>query len=213
MDIKPSTQFHWYTLVSAFPDEHIEVETDEEQPNALEQGDIVESFEFLIPADPAEYPNIENPTEKIGPQAFILMSHSCDLAEGKTGGLAILCPVYVQSDFNDDHPIAKKDGLQNLRKGALPGFYLLNKCELPDFERPFRIVDFQTVVSVSLHQLLTHVHTMRRLRLLPPYREHLSQAFARFFMRVGLPEDIILPGDKPRTRQSGVPRRKFKQKS
>jgi len=30
----------------------------------------------------------------------------------------------------------------------------------------------------------------RRLRLLPPYREHLSQAFARFFMRVGLPVDI-----------------------
>jgi hypothetical protein len=26
--------------------------------------------------------------------------------------------------------------------------------------------------------------------LLPPYREHLSQAFARFFMRVGLPVDI-----------------------
>jgi len=30
----------------------------------------------------------------------------------------------------------------------------------------------------------------KRLRLLPPYREHLSQAFARFFMRVGLPVDI-----------------------
>lgn len=29
-----------------------------------------------------------------------------------------------------------------------------------------------------------------RLRLLPPYREHLSQAFARYFMRVGLPIDI-----------------------
>jgi len=29
-----------------------------------------------------------------------------------------------------------------------------------------------------------------RLRLLPPYREHLAQAFARFFMRVGLPADI-----------------------
>jgi hypothetical protein len=29
-----------------------------------------------------------------------------------------------------------------------------------------------------------------RLRLLPPYREHLSQAFARLFMRVGLPADI-----------------------
>ncbi len=29
-----------------------------------------------------------------------------------------------------------------------------------------------------------------RLRLLPPYREHLSQAFARFFMRVGLPVQV-----------------------
>ncbi len=29
-----------------------------------------------------------------------------------------------------------------------------------------------------------------RLRLLPPYREHLSQAFARFFMRVVLPVEV-----------------------
>lgn len=29
-----------------------------------------------------------------------------------------------------------------------------------------------------------------RPRLRPPYREHLSQAFARLFMRVGLPADI-----------------------
>jgi len=28
-----------------------------------------------------------------------------------------------------------------------------------------------------------------RLRLRPPYREHLAQAFARYFMRVGLPHD------------------------
>ncbi len=28
------------------------------------------------------------------------------------------------------------------------------------------------------------------LRLLPPYREHLSQAFARYCMRGGLPQDI-----------------------
>jgi hypothetical protein len=28
------------------------------------------------------------------------------------------------------------------------------------------------------------------VRLLPPYREHLAQAFARFFIRVGLPVDV-----------------------
>lgn len=32
--------------------------------------------------------------------------------------------------------------------------------------------------------------TAKRFRLLPPYCEHLSQAFARFTMRVGLPVDI-----------------------
>ena len=29
-----------------------------------------------------------------------------------------------------------------------------------------------------------------KVRILPPYREHLAQAFARFFMRVGLPVDV-----------------------
>jgi len=42
-----------------------------------------------------------------------------------------------------------------------------------------------------LEELVTH--TGKRLRLCPPYREHLAQAFARFFMRVGLPQDVQLP--------------------
>jgi maleate cis-trans isomerase len=29
-----------------------------------------------------------------------------------------------------------------------------------------------------------------RVRLLSPYKEHLSQAFARYFMRVGLPRPL-----------------------
>jgi hypothetical protein len=29
-----------------------------------------------------------------------------------------------------------------------------------------------------------------RLRIVPPYREHLAQAFARYFMRVGLPSSL-----------------------
>ena len=37
-----------------------------------------------------------------------------------------------------------------------------------------------------------------RLRLCPPYREHLAQSFARFFMRVGLPIDI--PEEKVRAK-------------
>ena len=54
------------------------------------------------------------------------------------------------------------------------------------------VVDFHEVFSLPVHflELWLSRGGNRRLRLLPPYREHLSQAFARFFMRVGLPVDI-----------------------
>ena len=43
---------------------------------------------------------------------------------------------------------------------------------------------------VCMSSLLKLTSKSDRIRVLPPYREHLSQAFARFFMRVGLPQDI-----------------------
>lgn len=57
-----------------------------------------------------------------------------------------------------------------------------------------QIVDFSKVYSLPVLFLESWLGSRgdRRLRLLPPYREHLSQAFARFFMRVGLPQDINL---------------------
>jgi hypothetical protein len=57
--------------------------------------------------------------------------------------------------------------------------------------REVRIVDFRRVFSLPLTFVRQRApRTGDRLRLLPPYREHLSQAFARYFMRVGLPQDI-----------------------
>ena len=68
---------------------------------------------------------------------------------------------------------------------------LLAECRLPGLTRDLRVVDFRRLYSLPL----TFVRQVAarggdRLRLLPPYREHLSQAFARYFMRVGLPQDI-----------------------
>jgi hypothetical protein len=68
---------------------------------------------------------------------------------------------------------------------------MLAACELASFRREIRVVDFRTVFSLSLHFVKNFAALQSpRLRLLPPYREHLAQAFARFFMRVGLPVDI-----------------------
>ncbi len=49
--------------------------------------------------------------------------------------------------------------------------------------------DFQSspeTYALSVHSGLVGA----RVRLLSPYKEHLSQAFARYFMRVGLPRPL-----------------------
>jgi hypothetical protein len=81
--------------------------------------------------------------------------------------------------------------MEDARRGNLPGFHVLSACVLPGLVREVRVVDFRRVYSLPLPFMRKRATVSRpRLRLLPPYREHLSQAFARFFMRVGLPVDI-----------------------
>ena len=69
---------------------------------------------------------------------------------------------------------------------------LIERCDYADssvFEK--QIDNFQQVYSLPKEYIFGFVQSKSlRLRLLPPYREYLSQAFARFFMRVGLPMDF-----------------------
>ncbi|WP_459875834.1 hypothetical protein [Desulfothermus naphthae] len=67
----------------------------------------------------------------------------------------------------------------------------MNKCEIEGFESGYLVVDFRNVYGVPFDFIVELAKKRgKRLRLLPPYREHLSQAFARFFMRARLPVDI-----------------------
>ena len=53
------------------------------------------------------------------------------------------------------------------------------------------VVDFREIHSLPFEYVLDFVKTKsERPRLNSPFLEHLSQAFARFFMRVGLPTQI-----------------------
>jgi hypothetical protein len=87
--------------------------------------------------------------------------------------------------------LRSRRGREDLRRGNLPGYHLLNRCALPGLETDFLVLDFRSLfgVPIAMARDLAKIQSPRR-RLLPPYREHLAQAFARFFMRVGLPVDI-----------------------
>ncbi len=121
----------------------------------------------------------------------IVMSQSCDLVSKKID-LVLLCPFYSLSKAEEKyHFLSEEGGKETLRRGNSPGYHLLNKCEITNFNHNYLIVDFRSTFSLPLGIVLDFVKTKEdRLRLDSPYREHLSQAFARFFMRVGLPIDI-----------------------
>lgn len=156
---------------------------------ALLQGDFINSCQVIIP------PSAVKTGAKISVDVIeydvIIMSQSCDIIQRKLE-LVLVCPIWNINEFEKRNNFFKsRNGKEALRQGHLPGYHLLNKCEIDGFKTGYLVVDFRSVYSVSF-DFLVKLPKMKgeRLRLLPPYREHLSQSFARFFMRVGLPVDM-----------------------
>jgi hypothetical protein len=170
--------YPWYSIVSG---------------SDLEQGDILfGSPIFEIPAGAAQggrYP------VRIREQNVIILTQSCDLAVRADGTShvddVILCPLYSRDELREDRIYSKSQGWEDARKGRHNGYHVLNRCDLTGHEFDFMLVDLRRVYSLSVDFVREFAASQgERVRLLPPYREHLSQSFARFFMRVGLPVDI-----------------------
>jgi hypothetical protein len=155
----------------------------------LLQGDFIKDCPVIIP--PSEMSKDEVIDARVVVYNVVVMSQSCDLMQRKLD-LVLVCPIWPLSELEKINPYYRSSkGKESLRRGNLPGYHLLNKCELDGFETDYLVVDFRNVYSVPFDVLVELVKERgKRVRLLPPYREHLSQAFARFFMRVGLPVDI-----------------------
>ncbi len=156
----------------------------------LSQGDFFESCPVLVPRTVIDR-DVEVAVANVEEYDVVVMSQSCDLEYRKLN-IVLVCPVWSLNEFGEKSSYFKGSrGKEALRRGHLPGYHLLNKCELEGFQKDYSVVDFRNVYGVPF-DFLFEISKQKghRLRLLPPYREHLSQAFARFFMRVGLPSDI-----------------------
>lgn len=155
-----------------------------EKPDQIEkitQGDIIFSCPVLLPKTYDETKGELHSDLRI--MDVIVMSQACDLSQGKIKDV-LLCGLIDLK--NED-----KDKISSIKKGYQPSYHLISKSEITDVSMGYRIVDFKNVYSLPVDILQNFAHkSLYRLRLLPPYREHLSQAFARVFMRVGLPNDL-----------------------
>jgi hypothetical protein len=162
------------------------------QGDDIGQGDILEACPvFIPPSDLAERPLTEA-TIAWEERDVIVMSQTCDMVKGREKiDEVLLCSIWNRADLPEGHYFTKSSNLEAARKGRLPAYHLLAACDLSDIQRDIWVVDFKSVRSLPLAFVRRLAGAAgNRLRLLPPYREHLSQGFARFFMRVGLPVDI-----------------------
>ena len=157
---------------------------------SLDQGDI-------LPDCPAGYlPLNWNPDEEqqeliVDLFDLIVLTQACDLAHQKTE-YVVCCPVFSHAQIDSEY---LGQGAKYIRRqkekilqGVVPGYAMIAAHE-GDPRRPISIVSFRQVFSLP-KVFLSRAAQAKHVRLLPPYREHVSQGFARFFMRVGLPAPI-----------------------
>jgi hypothetical protein len=149
----------------------------------LQQGDLL----YSCPFDRVDAPG------EAGRQNYnvVVMSHSCDLVNDKLV-LIQVCPFWeLETLAKRAEFFGGKRGREEIRRGNVPGYHLLNSSSLAVLPTGFLVVDFRSQFAVNSLTLNSLAAAQKpRLRLLPPYREHLAQALARFYMRVGLPIDI-----------------------
>ncbi len=178
-DDSSNDSYPWYKVVEA--------------DAGLLQGDFINECPVVVPllsgVDITE--EMQNLSVEVKFIDAVILSHSCDLEQKKTE-LVLLCPVLPLSEIQAQNPgLRARDIKRSLKQGTAIGFHLMNKCSIDGFERELMVAEFKNVYAMPFDFLADYAQRYGpRLRLLPPYVEHLSQAFARHFMRVGLPIPI-----------------------
>ena len=179
----------------------------------LSQGDLIEECPLLgWRKESVPMPDNVDATFELASMAesftnhAIMMSQACDLERGKVVDV-VLCPAISLTAFhivwerrqqaNGQAANAKsrKRELMDIASGRMWNLSLLSSYKDNATESEIRVVYFGRVFTLPRNFLESFLRRrgQTRLRLRSPYREHLSQSFARFFMQVGLPQAIVLP--------------------
>jgi hypothetical protein len=160
----------------------------------VEQGDIFEGCRvFHVEA------NLEDPTQlrlESDFQNVIVMTQSCDMVKGRSTSLlenkkdVVVCGLVRPSQLT---PPNNKGQLNSIRAGRVLKYHLLAKSDIPGFDIDFRIVAFDYMRILPLSFVRAEASSKPHLRLLPPLPRAPSQAFATYFMRIGLPANSEIP--------------------
>ena len=182
------------------PAKMIEPFWDDVMGGSLAQGDFLPGCSVpLVSSDFEKAEGKQTPVRiRVDVLDLIVMTQSCDL-ENKKAPLVACCPIHSILRFEEFTPKLKQKGEWELvRRGRVEGLHLLGSTSKPEDKWGAYVVDFRSIYSLPIAYMTAHAESLgKHWRLRPPYLEHFSQAFARFFMRVGLPSDIPSYNDPP----------------
>lgn len=156
----------------------------------LRQGDWLPRC--LVPTYGPQFAADGSPQEMAAHEFdLIVVTQSCDLEQRKVRLVACI-PIFGVAEFEATNPaFARKGRWNDVLKGRVEGLHLLASPTAPEDCRQALVVDFRQIYSLPYDYLMGQATQLgTRWRLRSPFLEHFSQAFARFFMRVGLPSTI-----------------------
>jgi hypothetical protein len=154
------------------------------ESDSLMQGDLIQNCPFVIP--PEDMSAGSGRQVDIITYKIVILSQSCDLEWEKIDKV-LVCPFATLTEMETMYPqFGGANFKESIKRGYQPSYLLLNKLE-----GDFLLIDFREAYSVPLKTLkdIARANSVR-WRLRPPYREYLSQNFAKFFMRIGLLDTI-----------------------
>lgn len=149
----------------------------------LEQGDVLAPFPLMVPGDGGDELLVRDAT-------LVVLTQSCDIAKNAQRSL-ILAEVHDHERLAQNPAFGhlnSRDYRRALAQGSAVSDFLLPPS--PDGRLSWSLVNFRDVFVIPKSQVLDAVAATRILGMSSPYREYLSQAFARFVMRVGLPQTL-----------------------
>jgi hypothetical protein len=173
----------------------------------IQQGDLIVGCPVLeSPANLTEYGQY---TVRATTYNVIVMTQSCDLVAQQDGKRradnVIVCPYFtfdkyfegrITAAMRADPKVllnAKNNRIKELAAGKQLGVHILNTESDSGVDEHIVInLRLPYVMKYSLLSQVLKLHNEKRLRLNSPYLEHVSQAFATLYMRVGLPSSVDL---------------------
>lgn len=162
---------HWYEVVTG---------------PKLEQGDVL--TDLAAPRAVADEGAPGGYRIRVGRGNYIVLSQTCDLENEKLQEVLLADVQAYQSDAYTVDRARSTAFRKALIQGSDWAYFLL-----PEFDGllkfPWSIVNFHYLFLVDVGACTKRAEQMgSRLRLVPPYKEHLAQSFGRYMMRIALPK-------------------------